>query len=1172
MKKLLFIISIIPVLALGQSTDQNYVKSTTYKVATTTPIATPDADEATVQITYFDGLGRPIQQIAHKQSNTGKDIVTHIEYDQFGRQTKEFLPYATTAPSLSYIDAPTAIGDLNAFYTDYNGGTSNPFSEKLLENSPLSRVFKQASPGDAWAMGSGKEIKFDYQTNDSSDDVKLFKAVANWNSTNKVYDFIITDLGTYANNQLYKTITKDENWTSGNNNTTEEFKDKEGRVVLKRTFSTIMQSGTILEVAAKHDTYYIYDQYGNLTAVLPPLAEGSASQVNLDELGYQYKYDSRNRLIEKKLPGKQWEFIVYDNLDRPIATGPAFTPYGGTQIGWMITEYDVFGRVTQTGWKEMTVSQTERRSNQESIVGGTNPFILGANDILTKNYYDNYNYPNAPTLPSDVEGQTLATNVKGLPSGSWVKVLDANNPLAYEASYTLYDDRYRPVSSYTQNYLGGFTQVDSKLDWAGKTLYTVTTHAQNQYSTPIVITDTFEYTQQDRLQTHKQQINQLDEQLITANTYDELGQLISKNVGGDFLSLSALQKVDYTYNIRGWLKAINDIADITTENDLFAFKINYNDPSNAQALFNGNISEIFWKTDSDNTTRKYEFQYDHLNRLLEANYSKPDNASTPNNFKEHLNYDKNGNITQLQRNGDLDSNGLLPAMPIDDLTYTYHPQKANQLMKVIDFTNSPQGFKDGTNSDDDYSYDDNGNMTVDQNKGITNITYNHLNLPTEIEFGVTGKIEYLYNATGQKVAKIVTEGSSNITQHDYLAGGFQYKNSALQFFSHAEGYVNATQTRGGYMFNYVFNYTDHLGNIRVSYGIDPSTSTLKIIEENHYYPFGLKHTNYNSDKKKFVKFSNDDLIVLRSPTSSLPATDYTDYKYKYNGKEYQDELGLNMYDYGARNYDPALGRWMNIDPLAETSRRWSPYTSVYNNPLRFVDPDGMQGEDWIRKGNKVFYDASITTQEDAVAVYGEDAKILSEGARTYSVTNNIENGDYSYTYHNDGTVTDKNGENVDFSNGNVITKGGTEIVSPDNKSGKFSGFSIGGAAGGGISMEIGFVNDPSGGRAFYFTFGGNSGLGGGAGFKAGVANPTGNNTFSVSDFAGKGNSSSVGVDTPLGSLGVERGGSQGDNGFSDYGNNKRGYKYTSGSQGGFYPSLKAEAFISETKTWIFRID
>jgi len=67
-------------------------------------------------------------------------------------------------------------------------------------------------------------------------------------------------------------------------------------------------------------------------------------------------------------------------------------------------------------------------------------------------------------------------------------------------------------------------------------------------------------------------------------------------------------------------------------------------------------------------------------------------------------------------------------------------------------------------------------------------------------------------------------------------------------------------------------------------------------------------------------------------------------KYKYNGKEYQDELGLNMYDYGARNYDSAFGRWINIDPLAETSRRFSPYTYCLNYPVYFIDPDGMQAE------------------------------------------------------------------------------------------------------------------------------------------------------------------------------------------------------------------------------------
>ena len=100
----------------------------------------------------------------------------------------------------------------------------------------------------------------------------------------------------------------------------------------------------------------------------------------------------------------------------------------------------------------------------------------------------------------------------------------------------------------------------------------------------------------------------------------------------------------------------------------------------------------------------------------------------------------------------------------------------------------------------------------------------------------------------------------------------------------------------------MFNYTDHLGNVRLSYTKNADGS-LKIIDESNYYPFGLKHSGYN------------------------PVSPATDYKYKYNGKELQDELGLNVYDFGNRNYDPALGRWMNIDPLAEKSRRFSPYTA-----------------------------------------------------------------------------------------------------------------------------------------------------------------------------------------------------------------------------------------------------
>ena len=158
----------------------------------------------------------------------------------------------------------------------------------------------------------------------------------------------------------------------------------------------------------------------------------------------------------------------------------------------------------------------------------------------------------------------------------------------------------------------------------------------------------------------------------------------------------------------------------------------------------------------------------------------------------------------------------------------------------------------------------------------------------------TGKINYLYNALGQKVKKIVTEGTI-VTNTDYL-GGFQYKNAVLQFFPHAEGYVNATEEMlvfGGssYKFHYVFNFTDHLGNIRLSYSQDPSTKVLKIIEENHYYPFGLKHSGYNSDR---MMYSKEGSVLKIKP---VPPLFKTSYDKKFNGKSWETDLSLNFYHF-----------------------------------------------------------------------------------------------------------------------------------------------------------------------------------------------------------------------------------------------------------------------------------
>lgn len=1111
MRKLLYIIMIFPILVCSQSSDQNWVKSKKYKLPTTTPIPMPTVMEAVVDVDYYDGLGRSIQQVAYAQSNSGKDIVTHVEYDIYGRIEKEFLPYVNQSSSLNFN--ASANNDVLNFYNTTNyENTLNPHSQILFDNSPLNRIMKQSFPGEIWKMNSGHEIKYEYELNKLNDSIFNLNVVRTYNETNKIFDYSLNCFGIFGNNKLTKTITKSENWVSGKNETVEEYKDALNKTILKRAFNN----------NKKHDTYYVYDDIGNLIYVIPPLVSENFLSINsinspfsynrtfdysefliscsdgqlssgggginvkilngyfqttievgctlskidinktfeldlpsslpnvdlinfqnytlyvennvlkfktnsttlncfttipptysypynltaqfstapvytatinmqiLEQNAYHYKYDAFNRLIEKKIPGKQWEFIVYDKLDRVVATGPAYNPYGGGDIskGWMLTKYDVFNRPVYTAWYNAAVASSvdrktlqttynsattysENKTTSLSTINGiatkyTNSVSPSTFILLTINYYDTYDYPNAPVVPTTLPDSTfpIATNVKGMLTGSWVRVLDVPGSTTNELSYTIYDNKFRPVRLYTKNYLGGFTQVDSKIDWFGKTEYTITTHKRTTSEQLFNIKERYTYSDQDRLVKHTHEIiGFLPEELLTLNTYDELGQLISKKVGGKISGSTALQNINYSYNIRGWLKGINNIENLTptvTENDLFAYKINYDNPETATPLFNGNISETFWRTDADNKKRKYAYKYDNLNRLLEANYDKPDESGTLDNYLEKLSYDKAGNILTLERNGNIDpSGGGAPVNQIDNLVYTYDTNKKNELRKVNDLSNSPQGFNqsndiangdvDGNTVDhtDDYTYDFNGNMVTDSNKGIDEIKYNHLNLPTYLRFqGTTnGAISYIYNAVGQKVKKVVIdEAARTTTNTDYLSG-FQYKDAVLQFFPHAEGYVHYTKplaAQGGQNsalgnFNYVFNYTDHLGNVRVSFAKDPvDHNVVKILEENHYYAFGLKHQNYNVDKLNFEEYPETGVKIVPAP-----AVANATYNYKYNGKELQEELGLNVYDLGFRNYMPDIGRFAVIDPMADFINYQSPYVFSDNSPIMNVDEDGL---------------------------------------------------------------------------------------------------------------------------------------------------------------------------------------------------------------------------------------
>jgi len=818
---------------------------------------------------------------------------------------------------------------LNYYKTPKYENTLNPYSETLYEKSPLKRVLKTGAPGEDWKISGNHTVDLTYRFN-TANEVKYRSVNASFNTSKGFYDYTtasnVDNLEKNADNQINKTTSAAENLPN----------------------NVLQASGATTGIGETLDTYYIYDQYGNLSVVTSPLLNGDVTLANVEKLGYQYKYDTKNRLVAKKLPGKSWEYMVYDKGDRLVASGPVYDPFGTETKGWMVTKYDALSRVVYSGFYSATaVNETGRKTFQDNVntstvsfekrAGATsvdgvsiaytnNSFPKDGLTLLSVNYYDDYAYPGAPsTRATTVEGAAVIQNVKGLPTGVWTRVITKASERLGDLSYILYDYNSRVLKSYAKNYLGGYTEVDTKYSFTGLPIKVTTKH-QKDTSTPLMtVLEEYVYDHAERLlyQTHK--VNGLAEVVLFENVYDELGALEKKRIGGKRSSTTPttstfLQELQYKYNIRGWLTEVNNASNINQINNgkssLFALKLNYNKPeqglTGVKPLYNGNISEQIWTSGIDNKKRGYGYVYDGANRLVLGSFKDPDlnSVSKASLFDEKLEYDKNGNILKLDRNG-ASLAGVTTV--IDKLTYGYE-SGSNRLSTVRDASGNQEGFKQVNTTGADYAYDEFGNLTSDKHKKITKIKYNHLNLPVEINFGID-KIEYLYTASGEKTQKKVTE-KGVVTLTDYL-GGFQYVKGKLSFLPTAEGFFN-TETNA-----YVYQYKDHLGNVRLSYSDKSGDNTIQssneIIEETNYYPFGLAHKGYNQKNDALMK----------------------DYKYQYNGKEKQEELGLNFYDYGARNYDAAIGRWLNVDPLAEQMRRHTPYNYAFNNPIRFIDPDGM---------------------------------------------------------------------------------------------------------------------------------------------------------------------------------------------------------------------------------------
>ncbi|MGB2136553.1 MAG: RHS repeat domain-containing protein, partial [Flavobacteriaceae bacterium] len=466
--------------------------------------------------------------------------------------------------------------------------------------------------------------------------------------------------------------------------------------------------------------------------------------------------------------------------------------------------------------------------------------------------------------------------------------------------------------------LGTKDLVKFDLDFTGNVLVNESTH-QRIGSSDIVTTDSYDYDHMQRPTKHAQSINGSAWELISENTYDELGQLKRKDVGN--ATGSALQNVDFAYNVRGWLKSINNIDNIG--NDLFTFELSYNNPdlSGAIGLYNGNISETIWRTANDKnattpvSNRGYRYKYDALNRIVTAtNFL---NMSSSYKYRLETSYDKNGNITRLKRGGK--TNYYL----IDDLSYTYNA--GNKLEGVSDNYTSyivDEGFIDGNNTGYDYGYDLDGNLTSDLNKGIAvgGIEYNHLNMPTKITVSNAGSnngvIDYVYTADGIKLQKKKTQGGVTITT-DY-AGDFVYENNTMKQFYQPEGYVEPD----GSGWQYVYQYRDIWGNTRITYADDDNSGSVtnsEIRKEQNYYPFGLEHKGYN--------------IASYGAENNLKT---------YQGQEFTGDLGLNTHEWKYRMSDPAIGRFWQIDPLAEDYTYNSTYAFQENKMGMGVELEGLE--------------------------------------------------------------------------------------------------------------------------------------------------------------------------------------------------------------------------------------
>ena len=936
-----------PFMMNGQ--EISYVKTTTMTGASSGIVSTE----------YVDGLGRTSLTVSKDASPGCGDLATLQEYDLNGRPSRTWLP----AP----INAGGGFCGADAFKQSSisNHGDSKPFSQTRYDGSPLNRRVEELGPGSIWHT-SNKCVRTEYTTNSSNNPCRKYEVSTDGTS------FSLN--GTWQTGDLDVTVSVDED---GNRRLT--FTDMRGLTVLQRDINSTDNN-------RQHDTYFIYDVYGNLCFVLPPMAsdiltsQNTSWTENSDDVArycYCYKYDNRNLCVSKKLPGCDPVLMRYDKAHRLV-----FIQDGNLRAAgkYKFTFSDMFGREVVSGLCSDSlpdISGIEVSANAAYYIGGINNgvnYVLGYSlspslrDIepLFANYFDFYNYLNIFATEKDSLQYNSMTgyddrywnngsnSARGLLTGTAAMVLGDTTVLVKSLYY---DSHGNVIQSHESNAVGGYEHDYMHLTFTGKPL--TVRHEHSTDSTHHVDVNTMTYDAMERPLTTTVTHDGTLVDVIT-NTYDDLGRFASQTC------LNNQQTTNYSYNIRNWVSLIDAGLDAQSYPVMKQW-LHYADAVDGSTpCYNGNISAMDWNTNTSPDFRfnRYCYSYDGMNRLTGASYMMyyplaGMGFNNQENYSTNYTYDLNSNITALQRYGrseqySIGNNKFYDCGVIDELTIT---RDGNQLKKVTDQCDEltyagAMDFKDGGNEQVEYTWDANGNMTSDLDKGLTEIKYNILNLPEKIthsdghityityaadgrKLNVTYKINPLmvivgpldpiefpgepigplglngmsgneYGLNGGGIGEAVLPGIDPmptdvervIMTRDYC-GNYTYRNGSIERIMMGNGFWQDSV--------YYVQIKDYQGNVRAV--LDQNRY---LVERNEYYPYGG--------------------LINASDSQLQP--------YKYSAKELDRENGLNWYDSQARWYDPMLPLTTTQDPMAEKYYSISPYTWCAGNPVNRIDPNG----------------------------------------------------------------------------------------------------------------------------------------------------------------------------------------------------------------------------------------